>query len=294
MGGRTATTFLSHISAHLPERLHCAVLINPPSIFDLLLAVLRPFIDARTMSKAPERPYGAAGKTAVDFGLRDAVREIVKGELRNVIPQDLVLLTSRLMVPRSKVTKDLLDKVAAETKELLALADDRQAFAEKWADVVGDEAPIIAGASPEESARMIDAFQTALVRNILGGVGADSAEVIYGGRQLEKASVPTARTGGVVDRAEAVRDVLLALAPKQSVTRLVDSLAKAQAKGKGLGKGVLLPPSRVTVSPTAKALRCVQLPAWCGAWAPALLTAAVGQRYTLFTGNTGVPLMRSL
>ena len=51
MGGSTATNFLSTFSSHLPERLGAALLINPPSIFDMLLAVLRPFIDARTMGK---------------------------------------------------------------------------------------------------------------------------------------------------------------------------------------------------------------------------------------------------
>ena len=62
MGGGTASSFLSHISAHLPERLFAAVLINPPGIFDMLLAVLRPFIDARTMGKVhvvrtkPDKP----------------------------------------------------------------------------------------------------------------------------------------------------------------------------------------------------------------------------------------------
>ena len=66
MGGSTATSFLSTFSAHLPERLGCAILVNPPSLFDILLAVMRPFIDARTMGKVKiMRP--AAGALAEDL-----------------------------------------------------------------------------------------------------------------------------------------------------------------------------------------------------------------------------------
>jgi hypothetical protein len=51
MGGGTANSFLSTFAAHLPERLGAAILVNPPGLFDILLAVVRPFIDARTMGK---------------------------------------------------------------------------------------------------------------------------------------------------------------------------------------------------------------------------------------------------
>jgi hypothetical protein len=71
MGGSTASTFMTHVSTHLPERLYAAVLINPPAIFDMLLAVLRPFIDARTMSKVHIiRPKaGKLGEDLEKFGV---------------------------------------------------------------------------------------------------------------------------------------------------------------------------------------------------------------------------------
>lgn len=73
MSGGTASTFMTHVSTHLPERLYAAVLINPPAIFDMLLAVLRPFIDARTMSKVHIiRPKaGQVSKDLEKFGVVD-------------------------------------------------------------------------------------------------------------------------------------------------------------------------------------------------------------------------------
>ena len=51
MQGKTSNAFLSQFGAHLPERLERAVLLSPPGIFDVLLALIRPFVDARTLGK---------------------------------------------------------------------------------------------------------------------------------------------------------------------------------------------------------------------------------------------------
>jgi hypothetical protein len=49
--GRTSNAALASFSAHMPERLGAVVLLNPPGVFDLLLAAVKPFVDARTMAK---------------------------------------------------------------------------------------------------------------------------------------------------------------------------------------------------------------------------------------------------
>ena len=51
MQGSTSNGALSAFSTHMPERLGAVLLLNPPGIFDILLAAVRPFVDARTMSK---------------------------------------------------------------------------------------------------------------------------------------------------------------------------------------------------------------------------------------------------
>lgn len=64
MQGKTSSQTISTFSAHYPERLGVVLLLSPPSLFDMLLAVVRPFIDARTMSKVaivrpPDHPTAA-------------------------------------------------------------------------------------------------------------------------------------------------------------------------------------------------------------------------------------------
>lgn len=51
MQGSTSSGAMSAFSAHMPERLGAVLLLNPPGVFDMLLAVLKPLLDARTMSK---------------------------------------------------------------------------------------------------------------------------------------------------------------------------------------------------------------------------------------------------
>jgi len=68
--GRVGISAASLLSAHLPERLGKMLLLNPPGVFDVLLAAIRPFADARTMSKVevvrcapgPGPPGPAAGR----------------------------------------------------------------------------------------------------------------------------------------------------------------------------------------------------------------------------------------
>lgn len=74
--GKTSNAFLSQFQAHLPERLALAVLVNPPWVFDMLLTVMRPFIDAKTMAKVKIiRPKeGALAEELKPFGVTDAAQ----------------------------------------------------------------------------------------------------------------------------------------------------------------------------------------------------------------------------
>lgn len=45
--GATIQTF----SDQMPERMGAILLLNPPRLFDVLLAAIRPFVNAKTMSK---------------------------------------------------------------------------------------------------------------------------------------------------------------------------------------------------------------------------------------------------
>jgi len=65
MQGSTSNGALSAFGTHMPERLGAILLVNPPGVFDLLLAAVRPFVDSRTMSKVhivrgDEHSIGAA------------------------------------------------------------------------------------------------------------------------------------------------------------------------------------------------------------------------------------------
>lgn len=51
MNARLGISFASTFAAHFPERLRTLILINPPSVFSLLLTALTPFADHRTLSK---------------------------------------------------------------------------------------------------------------------------------------------------------------------------------------------------------------------------------------------------
>lgn len=49
--GRVGISTIGTLSKHFPERLHSLVLINAPGVFDLFIGAVRPFVDARTLSK---------------------------------------------------------------------------------------------------------------------------------------------------------------------------------------------------------------------------------------------------
>jgi len=51
LAARVGINTVSVFSRHLPERMGRILLINPPGVFDLFLAALKPFIDSRTSSK---------------------------------------------------------------------------------------------------------------------------------------------------------------------------------------------------------------------------------------------------
>jgi hypothetical protein len=48
---RLGSAFASMFASHFPERLHLLLLLNPPTVFQMLLSAIRPFADERTMSK---------------------------------------------------------------------------------------------------------------------------------------------------------------------------------------------------------------------------------------------------
>lgn len=51
MQGRIGIGFALTLANHYPERLGRLVLINAPTVFDIMLAVCKPFVDSKTMSK---------------------------------------------------------------------------------------------------------------------------------------------------------------------------------------------------------------------------------------------------
>lgn len=51
MQARLGISFATIFEAHFPERLGKLVLINPPTVFDLLLTAVKPFADQRTLDK---------------------------------------------------------------------------------------------------------------------------------------------------------------------------------------------------------------------------------------------------
>jgi hypothetical protein len=69
--GRTSNAALAAFSTHMPERLGAVVLINPPRVFDILLAAIKPFIDARTLGKVHivRCTKETAGEVLAPFGV---------------------------------------------------------------------------------------------------------------------------------------------------------------------------------------------------------------------------------
>ncbi len=43
---------MNTFTSHFPERLGTCIMLNPPTILEILLAVMRPLLDARTLGKA--------------------------------------------------------------------------------------------------------------------------------------------------------------------------------------------------------------------------------------------------
>jgi len=104
MQGRTSLSTLSTFSAHMPERLEAVVLINPPGIFDALLALLKPVLDARTAAKvhvvrpagagaalraslaACLAPHGVADDAALDWLAAALQRDAVPANLPDTAP----------------------------------------------------------------------------------------------------------------------------------------------------------------------------------------------------------------
>lgn len=196
--------------------------------------------DARATRGAVVR--GPAGSLIREEGLRKAAREMIKADLRNIVPEDLVFLTRTVMVPRAKVTPELMEMVASETKKLdispmevggeLTYSFGRSPEARAtWAAVMGDVPLPGGGLGADEFAAAIDAFHSKLVS---GRLGADAVPAVFGGRQVEAALRATERTGGVSDKLDAARDVILAMTPTALRRSMEESLAQSKAKGKGL------------------------------------------------------------
>lgn len=94
------------------------MLLNPPWLFDMLLAVMRPFIDAKTMAKVkivrPSKEPGALAAELAALGVTDAAQvawleavtgmEAVPGSLppfaglRGAVPKEMRLPHAELLL----------------------------------------------------------------------------------------------------------------------------------------------------------------------------------------------------
>jgi len=164
------------------------------------------------------------------------VADLVKSDLRNVIPQDLVFVSSSFIVPRSKVKEGLaaLRDAAEEVVVVDTLPDGLLSielprgvlsplYGDAWADLMqmyekararGVEAfrqGRLSGApellvTPQEYDTIISRIAKLSLR--------DSVEQVVGGKQIQKAMVAPERAGGFGDLVEEARDLVLAVTPK--------------------------------------------------------------------------------
>jgi len=77
--------FANVLPHHYPERLYRIVMINRPKVFDVLLAVMHPFLDDRTLGKlVSERGDADAVRTALvrNHGFSDSTAEWVAEAMR--------------------------------------------------------------------------------------------------------------------------------------------------------------------------------------------------------------------
>jgi hypothetical protein len=65
MQARTSIETVTTFSNHMPERMGTVLLLSPPTLLDMLVAVLKPFLDARTLSKV--HTIAVAGKRRAEL-----------------------------------------------------------------------------------------------------------------------------------------------------------------------------------------------------------------------------------
>ena len=111
--GSTSNNVLGLFSEHMPERMGVVLLVNPPSVFDLLLAAIKPFMDARTLGKvhivhctrdnigAKLEPFGIPPSHGISLWMKECL--LLPGAPGSVPPDDLleadVLAKIRLLPP---------------------------------------------------------------------------------------------------------------------------------------------------------------------------------------------------
>jgi hypothetical protein len=84
MQARLGISFATTFANHFPERLRCLLLLNPPTVFSLLLSALQPFADQRTLSKV-QTLTGDTDALIEQLRARDLHDEELLGWMRKVL-----------------------------------------------------------------------------------------------------------------------------------------------------------------------------------------------------------------
>ena len=96
MQSRTSSATVNTFSNHFPERLGAVIMVNPPTVLEILLAVMRPLLDARTLGKvktlqatpdtieAALKPFGITDERQIAF-----MRTVMKSEAKPANLPDL-------------------------------------------------------------------------------------------------------------------------------------------------------------------------------------------------------------
>lgn len=88
MQARLGISFAKVFADHFPERLKALCMINPPTVFQLLLSAIKPFADERTMSKV-QVLSGTDAEVCKQLGERGMSSESVEW-MRKVLAMDPV------------------------------------------------------------------------------------------------------------------------------------------------------------------------------------------------------------
>ncbi len=117
---------------HYPERLGCAVLLSPPTLFQVFWGVAQPFLDARTVAKIhfidPATPAGAAQLgTLLDLSQLDASLGGTGGP-EGALPWDAAAYDARV-IAEERAFRDADAKAAAAARKAQLEAQAEEAAA---------------------------------------------------------------------------------------------------------------------------------------------------------------------